>query len=148
MTYRMHISPTQRTGFVQLAGSVTGQDIFQANQQLYAHPDWQPGFDECWDCSSITSLVVDPGEIHEIVEQEVEHAAALGQGRVAIVATSYNVEMIGQLYKVMLEHSLAGRPVQLFRTPEAAQRWLGNPSLPTWISEAEPVAAPGVPRVA
>ena len=117
-----------RLGTVRATGRVTGAEIAAANEALYSDPAWRPGFDELWDCSEISEFVVDLGEIREVARMEVEGKERIGPGRVALVMTRDVVEMIGQLYRVLVVES--ERPVEIVRTVEAAAEWLGLDAVP------------------
>lgn len=123
-----------RLGMVRAAGRVTGHDLLKANEALYSHPAWEPGFDELWDCIHITEFVVDLDEIQAVADMEVEGRDRVGQGRVALAITRSVVEMIGDLYKALVEEG--DRSIEVVRTVGAGAGWLGLEAVPSWMTRS------------
>ena len=137
MPCQSHVDPALRLGMVRATGVVTGADIARANESLYADPHWGEGFDEFWDCAQIQEFVVRPEEMAAIAEMEIDEAERIGPGRVALVMTREVVQMIGYLYRRLVEE--AGRPVEVVQSLEEGARWLGLAEVPAWL--AAPVEA-------
>lgn len=112
-------------------GYVTGADLLDANEALYSDPAWRPGFDEFWDCSGITDFVVALDELKAVAAMEVEGKDRVGQGRVALLMTREVVQMVGYLYRRLVEES--ERPVEVVRSLEAGAAWLGLDAVPDWF---------------
>ncbi len=126
------VDPVLRLGMVRATGVVTGTDIASANEALYADPHWREGFDEFWDCGQIQEFIVGPEEMAAIAEMEIDESERIGPGRVALVMTREVVQLIGYLYRRLVEE--AGRPVEVVGSLEEGARWLGLPGVPEWLA--------------
>ncbi len=125
------VDPDLGVGMVRATGYVSGTDVLSANEALYAHPAWQPGFDEFWDCGRITEFDVSPEEMRAISSMEVAAQDRIGTGRVALVMTREVVQMVGYLYRRLVME--AGRPVEIVSTRAAGAAWLGLDGVPGWL---------------
>ncbi len=135
MSYTLSVDPHLRLGMACMSGKVTGTEIAKACIDLYSDANWQPGFDELWDMSSIRGVDVSPEEMNAIVQNERDTIDHVGTGRVALVVTDDVLQMIGALYRRLV--ASLGRPVEVVETLEEGATWLGLDSVPDWSRNAE-----------
>lgn len=126
------VDPDLRTGMVRAIGQVTGADLLRANKALYADPLWRPGFNEFWDCTTISEFDVSLDEIKGVAGMEIEQQDQIGNGRVALVMTREVVQMMGYLYRQLVAE--AARSVEVVQTLEDGAVWLGLDAVPDWLA--------------
>lgn len=139
MPFRVHVEPLQRLGLAQVTGTATGADLVVANEALYGHPHWAPGFDELWDCTRITEFVVHLAEMRAVAMMEIEEQAQIGSGRVVLVITREVVAMMGELYRALVQD--VGRAVHVVETLDEGAARLGLATVPAWFTAGPPPGA-------
>ncbi len=92
--------------FVQavMSGTVTGRDVAQTIEAIYADRDWQPGFDIIWNCAGVADLVFEPGDVERVVALRLEKSESGGTGRDIIVVKRILDDGMARMYAAMRQH--------------------------------------------
>lgn len=123
----IHIDEATGLALISGSGEVTGADIVDAARALHGHPKWDFRFDVLWDGRAVTSLVVTPDDIPEMVEAKTEHSV----GKEVIVAVRSVDKMIADLSALLMR--ARGREAHAFYTLDEALDVLGLSELPTTL---------------
>lgn len=108
---------------VRLTGSVTADVIVQCAEQLYADPQWNPGFSSIWDVRKIGELILLPEDVTHLLHLSREIIARAGTGRRAVVVARDLEHDIATLFSV--REKPLGRETRVFWNLPEACAWLG-----------------------
>ncbi len=86
----IQIHETEGFALIEVGGEVRGQDIVQAAHTLRKDPRWRQHFNVIWDGRKVTSLLLEPNDLTEMVEAKAE--TTVGK-EVTIAVRSLDVEM-------------------------------------------------------
>ena len=98
------IEATQRVAVVTLSGRVTGADLAQAMQSIYADPAWHSGFNIIWDGLQITELIFERPDLADLIALQRSSSERAGAGRDVIVTTRVIDEMMANMYVTLVKH--------------------------------------------
>jgi hypothetical protein len=105
--------------FVTFHGRVTDQDMLEGQRQLAGDPAFRPTMRQCVDARGVTDLSITAAGVRELAKGSI---FAPGSRR-AIIAGSETTYGYGRMFQILRDAS--GDEVRVFRTVEAAHRWLG-----------------------
>ncbi|MEM6337491.1 MAG: hypothetical protein AAF752_13055 [Bacteroidota bacterium] len=110
-------------------GQVTDDELANASRYALHHHDFEPGFDELWDGSRATDIIVDLKKMRRAVASERRNTPRIGPGRIAVVYNQTVYFALFRLYQV-LTSPFTKREFRTFDTVAEAEAWLGVPPVP------------------
>jgi hypothetical protein len=105
-------------------GTLTDADILSLKALLAADPRWRPGMRELSDVRGVERLDVTTAGVRQMAAWDAAADPAIGQYRLAIVASRDHVFGMARMYEMLTDQSVPG--VSVFRDIDEAIRWLNT----------------------
>ena len=121
MSFRYHIDPDAGMLHVVGEGPVTQAERLETMRSWLGHPDFRPDLDTLCDFSRATSPP-SLAELREIVALINRHAAAVGNKKLAMIATTPMAFGAARQFQALAESGPI--TVHVFTDREAALTWL------------------------
>jgi len=128
MAYTYRIDPAERLAHLTFTETVTGPELGEPLFSVYQDAGWQAGYDTIWDFRAITQLLLDEGDLEELVSMDLDLDEIAGNGSDAIVMVREQDHFIGKLFLHLAKST--PRPNYLCCTLEEARTWLGLAEVP------------------
>lgn len=124
MPYTVRVDADERIGFVSLSGTVTGDDIISALEELYPDPAPEQPFDAVLDGRQIVKLFVGPEDTRTFLDYARARGEHVPTGRTAIIVRRSLDEMVARLFVELARFTRRER--RIVSTVEEAEAWLGR----------------------
>ena len=132
MPFRYAIDPKRHFCYIRLEGYVDEAYMLDAIVQVYSDPDMHRDFDNLWDCTRISELVLDL-DAFEAIRKTLNQQRPEASGKGAVYAPRDVVFLAAQYLKAVLRTER--REVEVFRDLTPAMAWLGATHLPDAASD-------------
>ncbi len=103
--------------------TITIDELIAHKTALLADGQFRPGLRELSDVRGVTNLALGAPEIRRLASFDADHAAELGDYRLALVVPEDAVFGMARMYQQITEAHLPG--IGVFRSVEQAVEWLG-----------------------
>ena len=80
MAYSYRIDAAHRTALIAFTEQVTGHEIQEAVLDVYQDSAWQPSYHMILDLRYVHALVIEVGDVEEVVEQDRRYEPLVGNG--------------------------------------------------------------------
>lgn len=124
MAHTHRIDTSRRVATLTFTGTVTGHDLVSALFALYEDPAWAPGYDAIWDFRVITELLLEEGDLKNLVALDHELDDVAGHGRDVVVVSRELDLFVGKLFLRLSKDT--PRPNHLVTTMDEALVWLNG----------------------
>lgn len=104
-------------------GTVTGTDLLQANNSIYADSEKFSRLEyQLCDFSNVEKIIISPEEVQSIAEQDTTAAVTNGQQLIAIVADQDHIYGLSRMWQALTddEHVISA----VFKSRDEAETWL------------------------
>ena len=125
MSYQCQILPEHQLGHLCFSGELRATTFIEGLQTLYGDVAWRPGFSALWDFSLITSLLVLPDDMDDMVEAVHAISSRMGHGRAVFIVSRVLDEEIAKLLLARTRNPERQR--HICYTHAAALAWLELP---------------------
>lgn len=133
------IDHEQRLVLARGLETVTAEDLFQYQKEVWSRPDVQ-GYDEIVDMSAVTHIVrPTPDGMRELAEFSAKMDASSSGAKFAIVAPDDVAFGLGRMYEAFRAvNEQSTKQVQVFRTLPEARLWLAEQEQSEEMKETNP----------
>jgi hypothetical protein len=121
MPFRFHIDPEARMLHVVGEGAISQTERLETMRAWIRHPDFRPGLDTLCDFSRATSAP-DLADLRQIVALINQHAAAIGNKKLAMIVTAPLTFGAARQFQSLAEATPLD--VRVFRDRDGALGWL------------------------
>lgn len=122
MAFQLRLYPDRALAVVNWQGTVTGEEIEQAMQDLFEDDRWQPGFRHVWDGRGIHVLSLGLSDLRSVAQALRRLHPRMGDGRAASILPEDSHWAVGRL--LVLYSRLTLPHVLVCRSAREAAEWL------------------------
>lgn len=125
MPYDYDIFTAHNLAVVTASGRIAGTDIIETIQRMDQDARWKEGMHQLCDFLKVKGVAVSLPEIHQIVSLEEHHLQDTRGGKLALLADSFDMRALCELFCVMTR--FRGREARVFRSRDEAIVWMDIP---------------------
>ncbi|CAN5607794.1 hypothetical protein BH23BAC4_BH23BAC4_09040 [soil metagenome] len=125
MPYDYEIFPAYNLALVTATGRIAGKDIIETIHRMDQDERWEQGMHQICDFLEVKGVAVSLPEMHQIVSLEEHHLEDTQDGKLALLADSFDMRAICKLFSLMSR--FRGPEAKVFRNRKEAIAWLDLP---------------------